>query len=171
MSIQRAEGSIIPLVAGYVAVLLALVVLVVDVTAVQLARARVYDIADTLALDAADALARSSLYVDGLTGTVPLTDETVTGAARRRLEAAPLPAHVLSWSLTDGTGADVVGGRLGATVVLTARIDVPLAGGLVAALGNPVSVTAHSRAEAVVRVTPPAQPGPSGRATPSRPVQ
>lgn len=168
---QGERGSLIPLVAGYVALLVALVVVVVDVTAVQLARARLYDVADALALDAADAIAQPALYRDGMGGTVPVTDDTVRQAAQRLLDAQQRPPNVAAWRLADGTGADGAGPDAGsgsgiaAVVTLTGRVEVPIAAGLLDAVGGSVALTVRSRSQASITAPSPTRspsptPGP-----------
>ncbi len=147
----RESGSITPLVLGYVVLLVALVILVVDITAVQLARARLYDVADALALEAADAISQETLYRRGLGSSVPVTDETVAAAAQRLLAVSQRPANVSSWQLSEGTAASDSSGRQGALVVLTGTVDIPLGSGLVDALGGSVTVTARSHAHAAIR--------------------
>lgn len=159
---ERDRGSIIPLVAGYVAFIVALVVVVVDVTAVQLARARLYDMADALALDAADAISQSALYRDGMGTSVPVTDETVRQAAQRLLDAQQRPTNVVSWWLADGTGADGAGpdvgagSGLGAVVTLAGRVEVPMAAGLLDAVGGSLTLTVRSRARSSIWMPAPA---------------
>lgn len=148
----------IPLVAGYVAVLVALIVLVIDITAVQLARAKLYDVADALALDAADEISQGSLYRTGMGRAVPLTDQTVRTAAQRLLDAQPRPSNVSDWRLDGGTGAEPGSpadpddpGRAGAVVVLTGRVEIPMGAGLLGSVGGGgITVTVRSRAEAEV---------------------
>lgn len=166
------SGSIIPLVAAYLALLIVLVALVVDVTAVQLARARLYDVADALALDAADAVSQSALFRQGVGTTVPVSDDSVRVAARRLLDAQERPPNVASWQLGDETGAEPVPGAdrasatgAGAVVTLTGRIEVPMASGLLDAVGGSVMLTVRSRAQALV--TPPRSIGSPGSLLPS----
>ena len=146
---------------GYAVLLVALVILIIDITAVQLARARLYDVADALALDASDALAVVSIYRQGLGRAVPLTDETVRGAARTLLSAQQRPPNVSSWWLAEETGAGAArssvagqGATEGAVVALTGRIEVPLGSGFLDTVGGHVIVTVRSHAESSIR--PPA---------------
>src|ERR1035437_6593073 len=63
----RAErGQISLLIIGFTIIALLLIIGAVDVTAVQLARVRLFDAADGAALDASDALDNGSAYAAGL---------------------------------------------------------------------------------------------------------
>ena len=75
---ERSEqGQISLLVLGFTIIALMLIIGGVDVTAVQLSRARLLDTADSAALDASDALDSGSAYQGGLQSAVPVTDGSV----------------------------------------------------------------------------------------------
>ncbi|GAA1711872.1 hypothetical protein GCM10009809_05140 [Isoptericola hypogeus] len=70
----REDGRIMLLTAGVVAVALMIVGMVASATAVHLDRKRLYDVADALAADAADAMPPERFYA----GRAPAPDETAT---------------------------------------------------------------------------------------------
>lgn len=144
------DGQIGLLILGVCVLVLTLVVGVVNVTAVQLARVRLYDVADAAALDAADALADDAAYRTGVGTTIPLSDAGVREQAGRHLAQSERPVHVSSWDLAPGTG---VGDGRAATVVLTGTVEMPLASALLAAVFGPVELTVSATAQA--RVGPP----------------
>ncbi len=120
----------------------------VDVTAVQLSRARLLDTADSAALDASDALDNGSAYQAGLQSAVPVTDGSVRQSAAQYLAAQPRPHGISSWTLTDGTGSPD-----GQTAVIRLRgtIDIPIAASVLAAFGGSVNITVESRARSGLR--------------------
>src|ERR1700712_2258888 len=101
---DRERGQISILILGFTVVALMLVVGGVDVTAVQLARARLLDAADGAPLEAADSLDEPGAYGGGFNDAVRLTDATVRQAASGYLGAQPKPTGVSSWALVTGTG-------------------------------------------------------------------
>jgi Flp pilus assembly protein TadG len=139
------RGQISILILGFTAVALMLVVGGVDVTAVQLARARLLDAADGAALDAADSLDEPGAYGRGFDDAVRLTDATVQQAAAAYLAAQPRPTGVSSWELLPGTGAP---DSQTAVVRLQGQATIPVLASVVEAFGGSVTITVESRARA-----------------------
>lgn len=159
--IRREDGEIGLLALGYLVVVLSLLLVVVDVGAVHLDRGRLQAVADSLALDASDALDERLAYTRGVGAVLPVSDTGVAEAARAALARHPRPATVAAWEIADGTGVAPGGG---ATVVVRATLRPPLSGGLVAATGRRITLAVSARAQAVVRLpdrtgTPPADNG------------
>ena len=144
----REAGQISLLILGFTVVALMLIVGAVDVTAVQLARARLLDAADGAALDAADALDDGSVYRGGLRAAVAITDGSVRQSAARYLAAQPRPNGISSWVLTDGTCTPD-----GQTAVIRLRGSavIPIAASVLAAFGGSVDITVESRARSGLR--------------------
>jgi uncharacterized membrane protein len=142
---DRERGQISILILGFTTVALMLVVGGVDVTAVQLARARLLDAADGAALDAADSLDEPGAYGRGFDDAVRLTDATVRQAASGYLAAQPKPTGVSSWGLVSGTGAP--DGQT-AVVRLQGEATIPVLASVVEAFGGSVTITVESRARA-----------------------
>jgi len=141
---QPAErGQISLLILGFTIIALMLIVGGVDVTAVQLSRARLLDAADAAALDASDALDGDSAYDQGLQATVPITDASVIASAGEYLAVEPRPHGISAWVLTPGTGSPD-----GQTAVIRLRgtVDIPLAASVLSAFGGSVEITVESRA-------------------------
>lgn len=141
----RDDGQIGLLILGLFAIVALLVVGAIDVTAAQLARTRILDTADALALDAADALEEVSAYRSGVQGAVSLSDASVSSAAADHLARTPLPAGLTGWGLVDGTGTP--DGRT-AVVRLQGQARLPMTGGILDTLGGSVTITVESRARA-----------------------
>lgn len=74
------EGSVMLLIMGFAAVLVGLLGVVVDVSALMLAQRSVAAVADGAALAAVQQLDESALYGGGLGDRVPLQPERVAGA-------------------------------------------------------------------------------------------
>jgi hypothetical protein len=133
------SGTVLVLVLGFAGILVALVAVVVDVSAVVLAKRAVSSAADGAALSAAQAADLDTLYTHGLDDQVPLS----LPEARRRVAAyeaqarGALPGLALGVRL-EGSTAVVTGTR---TVTLPLRLP-----GVA-----PVRVTAVARARAAVR--------------------
>jgi uncharacterized membrane protein len=142
---DRERGQISILIVGFTVVALILVVGGVDVTAVQLARARLLDAADGAALDAADSLDEPGAYGRGFDDAVRLTDATVQQAAAGYLAAQPKPTGVSSWGIVTGTGAP--DGQT-AVVRLQGQATIPVLASVVEAFGGSVTITVESRARA-----------------------
>jgi Flp pilus assembly protein TadG len=81
--VRRDEGSVLLLVLGFTGILLTLVAVVVDVSAVVLAKRSVASAADGAAVSAAQALDLRTLYAEGLDAQIPLD----AGEARARVTA------------------------------------------------------------------------------------
>ncbi len=142
---RRDDGQITLLVLGYALIAFSLVAVVVDVTAVHLARTQLQDAADAAALDAADALP-GAVYATGITGEdVPLTPDGVRGQAATYLATYDPPSHLERVRLGSGTGT--ADGQ-SASVELSGRVRLPIAAALVASLSGGVELTVRSTAAA-----------------------
>jgi hypothetical protein len=117
----------------------------VDVTAAQIARARLLDASDSAALEAANALDEASAYSGGIGDSVVVSDGTVERAVEDNLGARPMPYGISGWRIAQGTGT--TDGHT-AVVVLQGTAELPMTGGLLAALGRSVTITVESRARA-----------------------
>src|SRR6201999_3626016 len=87
------DGQITLLILAYALIALTLVVVVVDITAVYLQRDQLFSVADSAALNAANALDRARFYGQGPgssrgEGVVPVSDGTVRQSARDFLRDA-----------------------------------------------------------------------------------
>nr|WP_284287947.1 pilus assembly protein TadG-related protein [Angustibacter aerolatus] len=138
-------GQVTLLVLVYLLIALALITVVVDATAVHLARTQLLDVADGLALDAADAVmtGEGGITVDG---TLPLTGDGVRRQARAGLADLPPSTRLDAVAVAVGTGAD----GDSAVVVLRGRVRLPIGGSVVAGWRDGVVVTVRSTARAVV---------------------
>jgi len=144
----RDEGQVSILIIGILGVVLLLVLGGVDVTAAQIARARLYDASDAAALEAANALDEAAAYSGGIGEAVVVSNATVERAVADNLAARPMPGGISAWTIAEGTGT--TDGRT-AVVVLSGTADLPMTGGLLAALGKSVTITVESRARAPLR--------------------
>lgn len=144
----RDDGQISVLIVGLFAIVALLIVGAIDVTAAQLARMRLLDTADAVALDAADSLEEALAYGNGVATTVVISDASVREAAAGHLARTPLPTGITGWGLVDGTGTP--DGRT-AVVRLRGRATLPMTGGVLQALGGSVTITVESRARAPLR--------------------
>ena len=142
------EGQITLLIIGFTIIALMLIIGGVDVTAVQLARARLFDAADGAALDASDALDNGSAYTVGLDKTVPITNGSVRQSATGYLAVQPPPQGISSWVLDAGTGSP--DGQT-AVIVLRGTVDIPIAATVLSAFGGSVQITVESRAQSGLR--------------------
>lgn len=145
---RRDRGQLSVLLVGLFAIAALLVVGGIDVTAAQLARVRLVDATDAAALDAADALDEAGAYQHGITTAVTVTDATVRDAAVAYLARRPRPDGIRAWAVAPGTGSP---DGHSAVVVLTGEADLPLTGGVLAALGRSVTITVEGRATARLR--------------------
>jgi Flp pilus assembly protein TadG len=133
------DGTILVLTVGLAAVLLVVVGVVVDVSAVVLAKRGVASAADEAAVSAAQSLDTGALYRQGLGAAVPLS----SADAAARVDAYAADAAVSQPGLqlsvrVEGTTAVVTGTR-------RVRPPFPVLG------QGPVTVTAVARAQAPVR--------------------
>ncbi len=146
---QREEGQIGLLILGACVLALTLVVGIVNVTAVQLARVHLYDIADAAALDAADAVRDEDLYASGVRAGLPLTDDGVRESVARFLAGTQLPVNVSAWALERATvrPGEPPGAAPTVEVSLTGTVELPLGGGLLAGVSGPVTITVNSTAD------------------------
>ena len=141
----RDRGQVSILILGLLGVVLLLVIGGVDVTAAQIARARLLDASDSAALEAANALDEAAAYSGGIGDSVVVSNGTVERAVVDNLGARPMPYGISGWQVARGTGT--TDGRT-AVVVLQGTADLPMTGGLLAALGRSVTITVESRARA-----------------------
>lgn len=112
---RRDEGSILPLVAGYVALALLLVVVVISASSLYLTRARLFTVADGAALAAAESFPLDAVTV-GEDGAVraALDEPNVDAAVQDYLAVAPTrldDLRLIDSGTPDGRSATV---RLGA---------------------------------------------------------
>ena len=128
------EGSILLLILGCVTIALLLVVVVVDVSAVFLARRSLASDADGASIAAAQTVSRQTVYANGAGSSLPL-DAVQSVVARYAAGSSSLVGSVQR-------GAD------GDVVVVTGRKPVRLPFASVLGIG-PVTVTATSRASSV----------------------
>ena len=145
---QGERGQISLLILGFTVIALMLIIGGVDVTAVQLARTRLLDAADSAALDASDALDSGAAYSRGMRTAVEISDTSVRLAAAQYLAVQPRPHGVSSWALADGTGSPD-----GQTAVIRLRgtADIPIAASVLSAFGGSVNITVESRARSALR--------------------
>ncbi len=141
----RDRGQVSILILGLLGVVLLLVIGGVDVTAAQIARARLLDASDSAALEAANALDEAAAYSGGIGDSVVVSNSTVERAVAENLGARPMPYGISAWQVARGTGT--TDGRT-AVVVLRGTAELPMTGGLLAALGRSVTITVESRARA-----------------------
>ncbi len=148
----RESGQVAILVVGFAVVIVTLVIGVINITAVQLARARLFDVCDAAALAAADAISDEAVYAQGLATSLPVADALVRAEAAGHLAGLARPQNVDSWALGAATG--VIGER-SAQVELVGVVSLPLANELIDRLGGPVTISVHSTASAKVRRSAP----------------
>jgi uncharacterized membrane protein len=127
------EGTILLLTLGCLAIALMLVVVVVDASAVFLARRSLASEADGASVAAAQAVSKTRVYASGAGSRLPLGE---------------VQAAVSNYSCDADLQASVEHGADGNTVVVTGRRGVSLP--FVGFLGvGPVTVTATSRASSI----------------------
>lgn len=136
------EGQITVLSIGFAVVAIALVFVVVSVSALYLERKTLQAVADMIAVDAASEISDS--YYRDPSGTITLTDRGVRATAANYLDAYGEGMGVGGARLADATGSP--DGRT-AVVTLTMRVDVILIPALVS-LPSAVEISATSRARA-----------------------
>ena len=137
------DGQVTLLVLVYALIALSLVAVVVDATAVHLARTQLFDAADAAALDAADAVDEKAVYVGGLADAVPLTSASVRDQAATYLSTYTVPRHLDDVVLGDRTGSS---DGASATVELRGRVRLPIGGSVVATWRGGILVTVSSTA-------------------------
>jgi len=131
-------------VIGCMAIAVLLIMGTVVATSAQLARVRLLDVADSAALDAADAL-DLRVYDRGLGESVAISTGTVWDSAQAYLASVERPGRVTSWRIEPGTGtAD----GMTAVVVVSAEVELPVVGPLVQAVGGSVTITVRGDARA-----------------------
>jgi Putative Flp pilus-assembly TadE/G-like len=145
---RRDRGQVSLLIIGLLGVVLVLVMGGVDVTAAQIARARLFDASDAAALEAANALDEAAAYSGGIGDAVVVSNGTVERAVEDSLAARPMPYGISSWEVVRGTGT--TDGRT-AVIVLQGVAELPMTGGLLTALGKSLTITVESRARAPLR--------------------
>jgi hypothetical protein len=145
---RRERGQISLLILGFTVIALMLIVGAVDVTAVQLARTRMLDAADSAALDASDALDNGAAYGKGLGSSIEVSTDSVRRSAAQYLLVQPRPHGISSWTLVDGTGSP--DGQT-AVIRLKGTAVIPIAARVVAAFGGSVDITVESRARSAIR--------------------
>ena len=131
------DGSVLLLVIGFAGVLLAVVAVVVDVSAVVLAKRAVASAADGAAVTAAQSLDLDALYAGGLGAAVPLSQADAEQRVAAYREGLDLPGLELRVRV-DGTTAVVDARRV-------VRLPFPFPG------RRDVEVQAQARARAPVR--------------------
>ncbi|GGI08549.1 hypothetical protein [Isoptericola cucumis] len=146
----REEGRIMLLTAGMVAVALMIVAMVASATAVHLDRKQLYDLADAVAADAADAMPPERFYAgearapDG-TAVLTLTDADVERSALDYLAAHPEGAAGLDGlRLVEASSPDGRTARVG----VQATSHPPLVRWFTDAFGGGFTVAATSSARA-----------------------
>lgn len=142
---RRDDGQISVLILGLFLLATALIIGAIDVTAAQLARMRLLDTADSIALDAADALDEQAAYTQGLSDRLALTDGSVRQSAIDLLARTQRPSGIADWAVVSQTGSPD-----GATAVVTVsgRAELPMSGWLLQSFGGGVTITVTSRARA-----------------------
>ncbi|WP_438255165.1 pilus assembly protein TadG-related protein [Microbacterium sp. A82] len=98
------DGSILPLLLGYVVIALAAITVCVCATDLHIAQKRLDSLADSAALAGADGF---TLVVDGDAVHAVLTDEGVLEQAVAIVDAVSLPSTVVSASAADDSTARV----------------------------------------------------------------
>ncbi|GAB3586303.1 pilus assembly protein TadG-related protein [Calidifontibacter terrae] len=143
---DREEGRILILGAGLFAILGLLIVGGIDVTAVQLAKMRVLDAADSAALAGADSADKGALYRDGIGRGVPLTAGGVQQEATRSLSGQQVPTNVTGWRVAGSS----VAGQDTAVVQVEAAVRPPITGGMFSFFGSSITVRVESRAHSQI---------------------
>jgi Flp pilus assembly protein TadG len=136
------DGTILLLVLGFTAVLVLLVAMVVDVSAVILAKRGVASAADGAAVAAAQQLDQRAVYAKGITDAIPLSPEAVDAVV------ATFGARAAEGQKGLRLTASVDATQTTATVVASRDVRLPFAGWL--GIGAvTVTAIAHARAPLV----------------------
>ncbi len=143
----RDDGQVTLLVLVYTLIALSLVAVVVDATAVHLARTQLLDAADAAALDAADALDQGAVYAGGLGAALPVTDASVREQALQYLAGYAEPSRLSGVELGAGTGSP---DGASARVELTGVVHLPIAASVVDAWRGGIRLTVTSSARATL---------------------
>lgn len=143
------DGQIMVLALGFTVVLLLLVTVIVSLTGIQLERKRLANLADNLALEAADSIDEGSIYGTAVppseAAEAPLTNEGVRAAVDEYLAANPGATTGLeSVTVVSATTPD---GRT-ARVVLASRARPTLISPVTSLFSDGVVLTAESTARA-----------------------
>lgn len=138
------RGSMTLLVTGCMTIAVLLILGTIVATSAQLARVQLLDAADGAALDAADAL-DARAYQRGLDDAVAISDTTVWESATAYLAVRERPSRVTTWTIEAGTGTP--DGET-AVVVVVGRVELPVVGPLLEAVGSSVTITATGTARA-----------------------
>jgi uncharacterized membrane protein len=136
------DGTILPLVLGFAALLLVLVAVVVDVSAVILAKRGAASAADGAAIAASQQLDQSLVYANGLGEAIPLSlDDVQQVVAVYGARAAEGQGGLQLSASLDAT-------QTTATVTATRTVRLPFSGWL--GIGSvTVTAVAHARAPLV----------------------
>lgn len=132
------DGTVLLLVVGFAVVLMALVGVVVDVTAVLLAKRGVASAADGAAVAAAQQLDEEAFYAGGVAGRVPLSPQQVAATVAQYAAATGQPGLQLQGAVEGGTTAVVRAQRV---------VPLPVSGWLAQ---DAVTVRAVARARSPV---------------------
>ena len=136
------DGTILVLVLGFTALLLVLVAVVVDVSAVILAKRGASSAADGAAIAASQQLDQSAVYSNGLGSAIPLSADDVRDVVAAYGERAAEAQHGLELS------ADLDATQTTATVTARREVRLPFSGWL--GIGSvTVTAVAHARAPLV----------------------
>ncbi|HEY0246949.1 MAG TPA: pilus assembly protein TadG-related protein [Gryllotalpicola sp.] len=108
----REDGSILPLIFGFFALALALIVVVTAATALYLERSRLYTLADGAALAGAGSFAFEATQLDPAGEAEPHLDDAAVEAAasdylRRATAGRSTPVALVSAGAPDGRSANV----------------------------------------------------------------
>lgn len=136
------DGSVLPLVIGFVVVVLLLVGVVTDTSVLWLQRRALQSTVDGAALAGAQAVDLQAVYAGGAHGDLPLASTaTVRRAVRRYLAATPSDDRLPAFRATTSVGGSVV------TVAGRSAVSLPFT-----TLLTGRRVTVRADASAVLRV-------------------
>lgn len=140
------DGQVLLLILVYALISVALVAVVVSASAVHLERKQLLAVADSAALDAADAVDEGAFYAGATQrgGGVPLTDASVRSSVEEYTNSVGAGADFEGLAIGSATGTP--DGET-AQVVLIAVARPPLIGSVLEAFssGVPLQVTAQAR--------------------------